>query len=66
MLGLGMWEILIILLIVVLLFGSRRIPELARGLGEGIRTFKTGLHGDDDRKEIEKRPEPREETPRSA
>jgi TatA/E family protein of Tat protein translocase len=65
MFGLGHWEILIILFIVVLLFGSRRIPELARGLGEGIRTFKTGLHSDEDRKEIEKRPEPREETQRT-
>jgi sec-independent protein translocase protein TatA len=49
---LGFTEILIILLIVVLLFGARRIPELAKGLGEGIRNFKTGMHGSD-RKEID-------------
>jgi sec-independent protein translocase protein TatA len=41
-------ELLIILLIVVLLFGAKRIPELARGLGEGIRSFKDGVRGDDD------------------
>ena len=40
-------ELLIILLIVVLLFGARRIPEIARGLGEGIRGFRTSLRGDD-------------------
>jgi sec-independent protein translocase protein TatA len=44
--GLGAPELLIILVIVVLLFGSRRIPDLAKGLGEGIRSFKTGLQGD--------------------
>jgi sec-independent protein translocase protein TatA len=60
---LGTTEILIILVIIVLLFGARRIPELARGLGEGIRTFKSGLHSDE-QKEIEARPESREE-PRS-
>lgn len=38
--GLGMPEILLILLIVILLFGAKKIPELARGLGRGIREFK--------------------------
>ncbi len=55
-------EILLILLIVILLFGARRIPELAKGLGEGIRSFKTGMRSD----EKEKIEERREETPRSA
>lgn len=50
--GFGWPEMMIIALIIVVLFGARRIPEVARGLGEGIRTFKTGLHGDD-RKEVE-------------
>jgi sec-independent protein translocase protein TatA len=40
---LGMPEILIIALIIIILFGARRIPELAKGLGEGIRHFKTGI-----------------------
>jgi sec-independent protein translocase protein TatA len=40
---LGMQELLVILGIAVLLFGGRKIPELARGLGEGIRQFKTAL-----------------------
>lgn len=38
--GIGMQEVLIILLIVLLIFGARRIPEVARGLGKGIREFK--------------------------
>lgn len=45
---LGIWEIVLILVIVIFLFGARRIPEIARGLGEGIRGFRTALRGGDD------------------
>lgn len=38
--GLGTWEILLIFLVVLLVFGAKRIPEIARGLGKGIREFK--------------------------
>lgn len=38
--GLGTGEIVVILVVVLLLFGARRIPELARGMGRGIREFK--------------------------
>jgi sec-independent protein translocase protein TatA len=38
--GIGMQEILIILLIILLLFGAKKIPEMAKGLGKGIREFK--------------------------
>jgi len=44
----GMTEILIILFIVLLLFGAKRIPDLARGLGSSIKTFKSGLKGDEE------------------
>jgi sec-independent protein translocase protein TatA len=37
---LGGWEIVLILAVVLILFGARKLPELARGLGEGIREFK--------------------------
>lgn len=40
-LGLGPWEIAVILLIVLVIFGAKRIPEVARGLGKGIREFKS-------------------------
>jgi sec-independent protein translocase protein TatA len=52
---LGMPELLIIALIIIILFGARRIPEVAKGLGEGIRHFKTGMRGDDTREIDEKR-----------
>jgi len=38
--GLGGWEILLIVLVLVIFFGAKKIPELARGLGRGIREFK--------------------------
>jgi len=46
----GLTEILLILVIVLLLFGARRIPELMRGLGKGAREFKEGLKGDEPKK----------------
>ncbi len=39
--GLGPWEIAIILFLVLMVFGAKRIPEIARGLGKGIREFKS-------------------------
>ena len=40
---LGVMEIVLILAVVVLFFGAKRIPQIARGLGEGIRNFKAGV-----------------------
>lgn len=45
LLGLGMQEILLIALIVLLLFGGRKIPELMKGLGKGVKSFKDGVNG---------------------
>ena len=42
-LGLGMWEILLIFLVVLLLFGAKRLPEIGGSLGKGIREFKGSL-----------------------
>ena len=41
--GLGMQEILVIALIVLLLFGGKKIPELMKGLGKGVKSFKDGM-----------------------
>jgi len=43
----GPMEIALILAIAVLLFGGKKIPEVAKGLGEGIRNFKSALKGDE-------------------
>ncbi|MCP4658000.1 MAG: twin-arginine translocase TatA/TatE family subunit [bacterium] len=45
--SLGIWEIGLILLIVVVLFGASRLPQLGRALGEGITNFKRGLKSGD-------------------
>ena len=42
--GLGMQEILIIAFVVLLLFGGKKIPELMRGLGKGVKSFKDGMN----------------------
>jgi sec-independent protein translocase protein TatA len=52
--SLGFPELLVILGVAVLLFGGKKIPEVAKGLGEGIRNFKTALKGDDDKPEEKK------------
>lgn len=40
---LGIWEILIILVVVLLLFGPRRLPEMAKGIGQSVREFRKGI-----------------------
>ncbi len=60
MFGLGTTELLVILAIVVLLFGARRLPEIGSGLGSAIKNFKSGLSGKD---EIDVTPE-KEELPK--
>ena len=44
----GVSELLIILLIVIIIFGASKLPQLGRGLGEGITNFKKGLKSGDD------------------
>jgi sec-independent protein translocase protein TatA len=53
--GLGGSEIFLIIAILLLFFGGKKIPELAKGLGKGIREFKDASKGDSDNKEIEEK-----------
>jgi sec-independent protein translocase protein TatA len=46
--GLGMQEVLVIALIVLILFGGKKIPELMKGLGKGVKSFKDGMKEMDD------------------
>ena len=45
--GIGIWEILILLLVVLLVFGPKRLPEMGRSLGKGMREFKDSISGND-------------------
>lgn len=45
--SLGFQELIVIFLIIVLLFGATRLPQIGKGLGEGIRNFKKGLKQED-------------------
>ncbi len=56
--GLGMQEVLLIALVVLLFFGGKKIPELMKGLGKGVRSFKEGMSNME--KEIEEEPEKKE------
>ena len=52
--SIGFPELLVILAVATLLFGGKKIPEVAKGLGEGIRNFKTALKGDEGKVEEKK------------
>jgi sec-independent protein translocase protein TatA len=59
MAGLGMQELVIIFLIIIVLFGATRIPQIGKGLGEGIKNFKKGLKAGEDEintAELEEKP----------
>ena len=44
--NIGFWEVLILLIIVLILFGPKRLPELARALGESVNEFKRAMAGE--------------------
>ncbi|MBQ0082111.1 MAG: twin-arginine translocase TatA/TatE family subunit [Paludibacteraceae bacterium] len=53
----GTAEIVVIVLVVLLLFGGKKIPELMKGLGKGVKSFKDGVNGvaDEEKKDDEKK-----------
>ena len=58
LLTIGWTEVLLIALIVLLLFGAKKIPELMKGMGKGVKSFKDGMNGkDDDLDELNKKRE---------
>jgi sec-independent protein translocase protein TatA len=46
--GIGVWEILVLLLVALLIFGPKRLPEMGRSLGRGLREFKDSISGKGD------------------
>jgi len=56
----GGWELFAIILVIVLLFGGKKIPELAKGLGKGIKDFKKAVNEDDEPAEVAKKADAKE------
>ena len=50
--GIGIWELLILLLVLLLVFGPKRLPEMGRQLGKGMREFKDSVTGDSNDDEV--------------
>ena len=59
--GLGVWELVLIFLVVMFFFGAKRIPVIGRGLGEGIRNFKGALREGEDTPDDRSLEEPRDD-----
>lgn len=57
---LGTWEIILIALVILLIFGGKKIPELMKGIGKGVRSFKDGLEGKTEKEEAEVKDEKEE------
>jgi sec-independent protein translocase protein TatA len=58
---LGFWKLILIFLLIVILFGSKKIPDFAQGLGKGIREFKKAMRGDEEETKSPQNPEKKPE-----
>lgn len=54
--SLGVPELIIVFLIIIVLFGASRLPQIGRGIGEGIRNLKKGLKSEDAPEQLEEKP----------
>lgn len=59
--GLGSTEVLVIVLVILLLFGGKKIPELMHGLGKGVRSFKEGMNEVNENLKVEEKEEKKAE-----
>jgi len=55
----GGWQIAIIVLVILLLFGGKKIPELMKGIGRGVKEFKDGISGEDQKSESRDKDQPK-------
>jgi sec-independent protein translocase protein TatA len=63
--NIGPWEIVILVVVLLLIFGSRRLPEIGRSVGKGMREFKNSVTGKDEKPELEDDEKPAELTARA-
>jgi sec-independent protein translocase protein TatA len=60
--GIGVWELVILMVVLLLVFGARRLPEMGRSIGSGMREFKDAVTGKDEPEKAELKPPPAPET----
>ena len=58
----GPWEIILILVVVLIIFGAGKLPQVGSALGKGIRSFKKGASGDEEEEEEEEEAKPKKAT----
>lgn len=63
MFGLGTSELMIILVLVLIIFGAGKLPQVGASLGKGLRSFKEGIKGEDEQSPVAERSVPSEKTP---
>lgn len=56
--GIGIWELVILMVVLLLVFGAKRLPEMGRSIGHGMREFKDAVTGNDEPEKTELTPPP--------
>jgi len=62
----GPWEIALILVIILIVFGVGKLPQVGGAIGKGMRAFRKGQRGEDDEEEEEEKPKPKKTTRKNA